>query len=207
MKQLSIFESGSEESAQTLIDGASGRVIYRPALIAEDVAARWFEILRREVAWQSDRRLMYDREVDVPRLMASYRLDAEDLPAPIAEAAHTVSVATGVAFNAVGLNLYRDGSDSVAPHHDRLGDLVKGQPIALLSLGGPRRMTISAQDKSFKARSIDLESGSLLTMDYASQLHFLHGIAKTRASVAPRISLAFRVRWSAREPAVATSQR
>lgn len=205
MKQFSIFDA--EHEPVPLFDGPTGKVTYRPQFVAESIAGSWFEELRRDVAWQSDRRLMYDREVDVPRRMAGFRLDAGDLPAPVAEAARAVIDATGVAFNAVGLNFYRDGNDSVAPHHDRLGDLVEGQPIALLSLGGPRRMTISAQDKSFRARAIDLESGSLLIMDYASQLHFLHGIAKTRAPVAPRISLAFRVRVSARQAAGATPLR
>jgi alkylated DNA repair dioxygenase AlkB len=196
MRQLSFFDT-SGPATQTLFEGPIGLVTYLPDFVAEDVAAAWFETLRRDVAWQSDRRLMYDREVDVPRLMASYRLDAENLPGPIASAAERVSAAAGITFNAVGLNLYRDGNDSVAPHHDRLGDLVKGKPIALLSLGGPRRMTISAQDKSVKTKHVDLESGSLLMMDYTSQLHLLHGVPKTRAPVSPRISLAFRVRYSA----------
>ena len=42
---------------------------------------------------------------------------------------------TGVPFNSVGLNFYRDGQDSVAPHNDHLDVLVEGFPIALLSLG------------------------------------------------------------------------
>ncbi len=193
MRQLSFFDTSAPPKL-TLFEGPVGVVTYLPNFVADDVAAAWFETLHRDVAWQSDRRLMYDREVDVPRLMASYRLDADDVPSPIATAAGQVSKAAGIAFNAVGLNLYRDGNDSVAPHHDRLGDLAKGKPIALLSLGGPRRMTISAQDRSIKAKHVDLESGSLLMMDYTSQLHLLHGVPKTRAPVAPRISVAFRVR-------------
>jgi len=34
----------------------------------------------------------------------------------------------------------------------------------------------------------------VIVMDYASQLHTLHGIPKTTAPVGARISLAFRVR-------------
>ena len=196
MKQLSFFETASTGS-QVLFGGSTGVVTYSPGFVSDDVATQWFETLHRDVAWQSDRRLMYDREVDVPRLMAGFRLDDADLPPEIANAAGLVSTALGVRFNAVGLNLYRDGNDSVAPHHDRLGDLVQGKPIALLSLGGPRRMTISAQDKSIKPVHVDLESGSLLVMDYASQRHLLHGVPKTRTAVPPRISLAFRVRRSA----------
>jgi len=50
-------------------------------------AAAWLDALREGVAWQSERRRMYDRDVDVPRLVARYRLDDPDLPATLADAA------------------------------------------------------------------------------------------------------------------------
>jgi len=97
-------------------------------------------------------------------------------------------------FNSVGLNFYRDGNDSVAPHNDRLQDLVAGEPIALLSLGAPRRMLIRSKRPGEQAVPIDLAAGSLLVMNYVSQRHYTHGVAKTRAPVGPRISVALRVR-------------
>jgi alkylated DNA repair dioxygenase AlkB len=190
MSQLSLFV----DRRITLLDQPTAQVTYWPACVPVETAHTWFSTLLGEVNWQSDRRLMYDREVDVPRLMAAFRLDDHDLPSPLIEAAAVAREKVDAPFNSVGLNLYRDGRDSVAAHHDRLGGLVAGEPIALLSLGGPRRMSISAQDRSVRPIHIDLQSGSLLVMDYASQLHFLHGIAKTKAEVAARISLAFRVR-------------
>jgi alkylated DNA repair dioxygenase AlkB len=82
----------------------------------------------------------------------------------------------------------------VAPHNDHLEVLVEGFPIALLSLGGTRRMTIRAKQPPRRALHIDLEPGSLLMMSYATQLHYTHGIPKTTDPVVPRISLAFRVK-------------
>jgi len=41
---------------------------------------------------------------------------------------------------------------------------------------------------------VDLEPGSLLVMDYATQLHYTHGVPKTIDPVGERISLAFRVK-------------
>jgi len=115
------------------------------------------------------------------------------LPAPLGEAAALVRSEFGRDFNSLGLNLYRDGNDSVAPHNDRLGDLVPGHPIVLLSLGATRRMRI--QGKASRAKlELDLEPGSLLLMDFESQKHYDHGIPKQRAAVGPRISLAFRMR-------------
>ena len=52
-------------------------------------AAAWFDALREGVAWQSERRRMYDRDVDVPRLVARYRLDDPDLPPTLAERSGT----------------------------------------------------------------------------------------------------------------------
>jgi alkylated DNA repair dioxygenase AlkB len=142
---------------------------------------------------------MYDRDVDVPRLTAHYRLDSldeEDDPVPeaVLEAARLVVARTGVPFNGVGLNRYRDGRDSVAPHNDHLDVLVEGFPIVLLSLGATRRMTIRAKAAPKRVRHVDLEGGSLLTMSYETQLHYTHGVPKTAAPVGERISLAFRVR-------------
>lgn len=179
---------------QTLVDDAEGGVFYRPAVIDPRRAERWFAALRDGIGWQSMRRPMYDRVVDVPRLVAFHRLDPGDPPEPLCEIAACVRAEVGHPFNAVGLNYYRDGRDSVAPHNDKLDSLVPGHPIALLSLGATRRMTIRAKAPPRAAIHVDLEAGSLLVMSHLSQSHYDHGIPKTRDDVPPRMSLAFRVR-------------
>ena len=55
-------------------------------------------------------------------------------------------------------------------------------------------MTIRAKEPPRRSIALDLEPGSLLLMSYETQLHYLHGIPKTKEDVGPRISLAFRVR-------------
>jgi alkylated DNA repair dioxygenase AlkB len=181
------------DGPQRLLDDATGLVEYRPGVLGPEQAARWFEQLSEGIDWRQQRRVMYERELDVPRLTASFQLADPALPPPLAEAAGLVRAEFGADFNSVGLNLYRDGRDSVAPHNDRLGDLVPGHPIVLLSLGATRRMRI--QGKATRARlELDLEPGSLLLMDYESQKHYDHGIPKQAAAVGPRISLAFRMR-------------
>ncbi|GAB3356049.1 hypothetical protein GCM10027430_24700 [Lysobacter tyrosinilyticus] len=137
---------------------------------------------------------MYDRIVAVPRLTAGFRLASEHLPPVLREAGDLLQQHVGAPFNAVGLNHYRDGRDSVAPHSDKLHILVPRHPIALISLGAVRRMTIRAKQLPRMPIHVDLEPGSLLLMSYDSQLHYEHGVAKTREAVGPRISLAFRVR-------------
>ena len=55
-------------------------------------------------------------------------------------------------------------------------------------------MTIRAKAPPRSVIHVDLEPGSLLVMDYATQLHYTHGVPKTTDAVGERISLAFRVR-------------
>lgn len=193
MIQPGLFELPPQQTA-ALSEDAEGGIVYRPEFVRHDQAEQWFCELRDRVSWEAQRRPMYSRVVDVPRLVASYSLDASDLPAPLAEAAERLRRELDVPFNAVGLNHYRDGRDSVAPHNDKLHNLEPGHPIALLSLGATRRMTIRAKEPPRLAQHIDLAPGSLLLMSHASQRHFDHGIPKIRGSVGPRISLAFRVR-------------
>src|SRR4029078_2576642 len=115
------------------------------------------------------------------RLIGHYRLDAatDSIPAPIFDAGARVAESLDVPFNSVGLNLYRVGRDSVAPHNDHLDEIRKGFPIALLSLGARRRMNIRAKEAPKRTMHVDLEPGSLLVMDYATQLHYTHGVPKT----------------------------
>jgi alkylated DNA repair dioxygenase AlkB len=195
MPQLSLLEDGES----VLVDDASGRIAYTPGFVDKTTAAAWFTKLRDGALWKAERRVMYDREVDVPRLTAHYRLGPDDIaatppPGAILLAARRVIDATGVPFNAVGLNRYRDGRDSVAPHNDHLYEIVEGHPIALLSLGAERRMTIRSKEPPRRVMHLDLEGGSLLMMSWATQLHYTHGVAKTKEPVGERISLAFRVK-------------
>jgi alkylated DNA repair dioxygenase AlkB len=188
--QLTLFE----QPDGMLTDDDRGQITYTADFIDAATAATWFSELRDAVHWRGMRRQMYDREVDVPRLVASFRLDspAEDTPPAILAALRLVTGRVGVPFNAVGLNRYRDGRDSVAPHNDHLYELRAGYPIALLSLGATRRMTIRAKAAPPRVFHLDLDAGSLLVMDYTTQQHYDHAVPKTKEPVGERISLAFR---------------
>ncbi len=191
MTQRSLFDAGGP---QTLLDDASGRIVLTPGLVDEATARAWFQQLHDGIAWKSGRRLMYEREVDVPRLRAHFRADDPDLPQALRQALDLVRTTFAAPFDSIGLNLYRDRHDSVAPHNDKLAEIVRGQPIVLLSLGATRTMTIRAKQPPRHVLRVDLEAGSALLMSWNSQLHYDHAILKQREAVGPRISLAFRVR-------------
>jgi len=180
--------------SHTVLDGNLGKVQYFADCVPAAIAQVWFETLRDEVPWSSFRRVMYEHEVDVPRLVATFALDAPDLPEPVHAARAVAERLSAHAFNSVGMNRYRHRNDSVAPHNDRLDDLVRGAPIALLSLGSTRRFTMTTKNTPRRHLHLDLEPGSLLVMSYDTQLHLDHSVPKTRTPVGERISLAFRDR-------------
>jgi alkylated DNA repair dioxygenase AlkB len=189
-EQSSLFPDTDRE----LFDGAKGRVTYTPDFIDASTAATLFEQLREQVPWRADRRVMYDRELDVPRLHASAALDDPRLPPLLRQVVSRIAAHSATPFTHLGFNYYRDRHDSVAPHNDRLGDLVRGHPIVLLSLGATRRMTIREKNPPRGVVHVDLVAGSLLSMDYQTQLHYDHGIPKCATPCGPRISVALRVR-------------
>ena len=186
------FSFALPPETETLADDELGQILYRHALFEAAQSQAWFEELRRVVDWRTEKRPMYDRIVDVPRLVASYALDDPDLPQPIRDMRPAVEHFCGVAFSSAGLNFYRDQNDSVAPHGDHVERGPAGAPVALVSLGAVRRMTIRSKAKPRRILDHDLEPGSLLVMSYESHLYYEHGIPKTRYHVGPRISVAFR---------------
>ena len=177
-----------------LVEDAEGGIVCWPQWLPEALAMEWFEALHAGAHWAHQRRPMYDRVVDVPRLLAAYDTGALPTALPLAAMLERVQATAPAPYNAIGLNLYRDGRDSVAMHNDKLHSIVPGQPIALVSLGAPRRMRIRAKHASGPGVGVELAPGSLLVMSHASQRSHEHGIAKTARAVGPRISAVFRVR-------------
>lgn len=182
------------EAVVQVVDDAEGGIRYWPAFAPPDLADAWFRTLRDEAPWSSHRRQMYDRVVDVPRLLASWRIDALPPGLPLAAMLERVQAVAPAPYNAVGMNFYRDGRDSVAMHNDKLHTIIAGQPIALVSLGDTRRMLVRAKAGARERHALELAPGSLLVMSHASQLTHEHGIPKTTRPVGPRMSVVFRVR-------------
>lgn len=191
---MDLFDNGP----QTLVEDAEGGIRYWPDFLPPPLAQAWFEALRDGCRWQSARRPMYDRVVDVPRLMAWYALREVPGGLPLDQMLEWVQAVVPGAYTSAGLNLYRDGNDSVAMHNDKLHTIIPGQPITLVSLGDARRMLVRAKEGARERHAIDLVHGSLLSMSHASQLTHEHGIPKTARAVGPRMSVVFRVRPPAR---------
>lgn len=156
-----------------------------------------FATLVSDVPWHAERRPMYDRVVDVPRLTRFYGAD-EPLPHPLlAEARDALSrhyaAELGEPFVTAGLCLYRDGRDSVAWHGDRIGrSRDTDTMVAILSLGSSRTLALRPRDGGNSLR-YPLAHGDLVVMGGSCQRTWDHAIPKTSEPVGPRISVQFRV--------------
>jgi alkylated DNA repair dioxygenase AlkB len=153
---------------------------------------RAFEELLRDVAWSQRRRRMYDREVDEPRLTSWQRIDDQsEVPYQWLEDARvSLSEHYELGFDSVGMNLYRDGADSVAWHRDRIPPEVVDPVVALVSLGEPRTFLLRPQGGG-RSRAFKLGHGDLLVTGGQTQRRFEHSVPKVKSS-GPRMSIAFR---------------
>jgi alkylated DNA repair dioxygenase AlkB len=157
-----------------------------------------FERLLHTVPWRAERRRMYERVVDVPRLLCFYAED-ETLPDPQLTAAKDALDAhyadeLGEQFVTAGLCLYRDGRDSVAWHGDTIGrGSTQDTMVAILSLGTPRPLLLRPA-RGGSALRYDVGHGDLLVMGGSCQRTWQHSIPKSAKPTGPRISVQFRPR-------------
>ena len=155
-----------------------------------------FEALAGDVPWRAERRPMYDRVVDVPRLVAWYGL-GDELPHPLLHDAR--AVLTGhyrqvlpEGFATAGLCYYRDERDSVAWHGDRIGrSRTHDTLVAIVSVGAPRALLLRPRSGGASLR-FRLGHGDLLVMGGSCQRTWDHAVPKTSRPAGPRISIQFR---------------
>ncbi|MEQ9503510.1 MAG: alpha-ketoglutarate-dependent dioxygenase AlkB [Deltaproteobacteria bacterium] len=150
-----------------------------------------FDALRTGMQWRTAKRPMYDRIVDVPRMLASVPDDG--VPPPVVDdIALALSAQYGLFFEFVHMALYRDGQDSVAMHADHvLFDTV----VPIVSVGTPRKFVLKPMNGG-PSRSLTLGWGDLLVMGGTCQSTWQHGIPKTKRHADPRISIMFRTQAS-----------
>jgi alkylated DNA repair dioxygenase AlkB len=172
-----------------------------------DVSPGWltgadtlFHTLAEEVPWRADRRRMYDRVVDVPRLL-SFHGENEPLPHPVLTTARTAltshyAAELGEPFRTAGLCFYRDGRDSVAWHGDTIGrGSTEDTMVAIVSIGSPRTLMLRPRPGGGGTiHRYALGHGDLIVMGGSCQRTWEHAVPKTTRTVGPRISIQFRPR-------------
>ncbi|MFF5992698.1 alpha-ketoglutarate-dependent dioxygenase AlkB [Prauserella flavalba] len=158
-----------------------------------------FERLATGVPWHAERRRMYDRTVDVPRLLSFYGED-DELPDPVLTRARELlnehyGAELGEPFRTAGLCYYRDGRDSVAWHGDTIGrGSTEDTMVAILSVGAARALLLRPRDGPGGTVRYGLGHGDLIVMGGSCQRTWEHAVPKTSKPVGPRISIQFRPR-------------
>jgi alkylated DNA repair dioxygenase AlkB len=154
-----------------------------------------FTRLVETVPWRAERREMYDRVVDVPRLVHTY-LAGDALPHPALDEArdalseHYLSE-LGEPFRTAGCCYYRDGRDSVAWHGDTIGrGRSQDTMVAIVSLGDPRRLCLRPRGGG-DSIAVEMGHGDLVVMGGSCQRTWEHAVPKV-AHAGPRISVQFR---------------
>ena len=198
--QATLFqpEPGAGSAARTLAPERT--LLTRDAWV--DVQRTWlpdadevFSTLVRDVPWRTERRQMYDRVVDVPRLTHTYMI-GEELPhAALAAAREALSEhyldELGEPFRTAGCCYYRDGRDSVAWHGDTIGrGSTHDTMVAIVSVGDPRRLALRPRGGG-ESISVEMGHGDLVVMGGSCQRTWEHAVPKV-ASAGPRLSVQFR---------------
>jgi alkylated DNA repair dioxygenase AlkB len=173
---------------------------WQPAAVAD----QWLASLLRETPWEQPAVRLHGREYPVPRRVAWYgdaqasysysglRHQPLAWTPLLAAIRRQLEAQVAAPLNAVLLNLYRDGQDSMGWHSDDEAELGRDPLIASLSLGGQRRFDLRRKGEGRIAHSLVLEHGSLLIMRGSTQHHWQHQVAKTRRPCEPRVNLTFR---------------
>jgi alkylated DNA repair dioxygenase AlkB len=202
--QGSLLDAGGETGLGPLGGSVRRTALSHGAWI--DVRPGWitgadalFERVAQAVPWRAERRTMYDRVVDVPRLLCFYG-EGEALPDLVLTDARDVlsehyRVELGEPLCTAGLCLYRDGRDSVAWHGDTTGrGRTEDTVVAIVSLGGPRALLLRPRGGGGPTLRHDLGHGDLLVMGGSCQRTWEHAVPKTARAAGPRISVQFRPR-------------
>ncbi|TMQ90231.1 alpha-ketoglutarate-dependent dioxygenase AlkB [Actinomadura soli] len=202
MFQASLLDDTDERGPRPLSSARRTRLAHGAWV---DVLPGWipgadalFERLHTSVPWRAESRRMYDRVVDVPRLLAFYD-EGDVLPDPVLDEAKAAldghyAEELGEPFRTAGLCLYRDGRDSVAWHGDRIGrGATEDTMVAILSVGTPRALLLRPRGGGRTIRH-ELGHGDLIVMGGSCQRTWEHAIPKSTRATGQRISIQFRPR-------------
>jgi alkylated DNA repair dioxygenase AlkB len=167
-------------------------------------ACEWPEIttcLAETVPWRIETARLFGQEMPVPRMTAWFgeadytysgiHHRAAPFPAIVQLLRERAENISGASYNAVLLNLYRNGGDSVGWHSDNEAGLGDCPTIVSLSLGATRRFQFRHR-RAKETITLELREGYWLVMAGETQRFWIHQVPKTTVAVGLRINLTFR---------------
>jgi alkylated DNA repair dioxygenase AlkB len=188
-----------------VLDLPDAEILFYPTFFSAPEANRLLSELRETTEWRQDTMPIFGKQVSLPRLTAWYGdpgcryvysgIENEPLPwtAVLHKVKRAVELPSGVVFNGVLLNRYRDGRDSMGWHSDNEPEFGDEPVIASASFGGTRTFQMKHKKRQDLKASLELTHGSLLIMRGRTQANWLHQIPKTAKPVQERLNLTFRL--------------
>jgi alkylated DNA repair dioxygenase AlkB len=201
-QDIIISKSTKENVDREILRMKDANVIFDRTFFDRQQSQQLFTELNNSIEWRQERIKLFGKYLLEPRLTAYYGdkpyrysgvsrhplswtpvlLNIKSRIEPIAE----------VKFNAVLLNLYRDGNDSMGWHSDDERELGENSIIASVSFGAARRFIFRRKDDRHLKVELNLGDGDLLIMGGKTQQFWQHQVPKVSREVEPRINLTFR---------------
>lgn len=194
------------------------RIRLARGFFAPERAAEIFAALLRETPWLAVTYENEGRPTALPRLTVNYGERSYDYsglvftPLPwtplLAELRAQAEAPAEARFNALIVQLYRDGDDGVNWHADDSPGVGEDPVIASLSFGATRRFAVRRKDTREVCLELELHAGDLLVMRGDLQHTHQHRVPRQPEVRAPRINLTFRtLTGPAPQPTTAHSTR
>lgn len=197
--ETEIFAGG--HAGKKIFDLPDANVMLIDRFFNKEQSDHYYKVLLNQTRWREYSMPMYDKIVTAPRMICWFEdkdnpgRDAEipELTDELNQIRDRVEEETGLRFNAVLLNLYRDRKDGVAWHSDKTGKSGVNPVIASVTFGETRLFRLRHKmRKDVPQIEIPLHHGSLLVMSGTTNSFWEHQVPKTARNVLPRINLTFR---------------
>ena len=161
-----------------------------------------FDGVLNETPWETHHFKIFGKVIEMPRRIAYAGLHdyqysgvhhrAVPMTEVVSALRRRIFALSGIPFNAVLINLYRDGADSMGWHADDDYESGGFPQVASVSLGEPRRFAVRSRVGERESYRFILPNGSLLIMGANAQHRWQHALPKMKRVTKPRINLTFR---------------
>lgn len=178
-----------------------GSLTFYNSFFPTDLSDKLFEVLRDKTPWRQvlnrvgkpfPRMVMWYADSGVQYSYSGVTHEPVEWPFYLTRVKDRVETVTGVKFNGLLLNYYRDGGDSVGFHSDNEQELGYDPVVASVSFGAERLFVIK-HIHTEEVQHHKLKHGSLLVMGGTMQRFWVHSIPKTEGEIGGRINLTFRL--------------
>ena len=190
MDQLDLFSASRKKDEP--IEIRNGTYLYIENFFTRSEADYFLNDFINNIVWEQQSMNMYGKLIPFPRLTTWYgdndkpysfsgiTLKPHPWNESLLKIKQKIEPLSGVVFNSVLLNRYRNGNDSISWHTDAEKELGINPVIASVNFGEERVFQL-------------LKHGSLLIMMGELQHYWKHQVPKSKKLMKERINLTFRV--------------